>query len=393
MNVIVDPYRVFRIVDAAGFNARKPRAMEQGYLSKLAAVTALRPERLIVGNSRAEVGFDPASPAWGDTLVTYNAALPGTGPATSLEFMQIARAHGRLKEAIVGLDFLDFLVGASPAGSARSNPVPMVADPRSRPTQRPRLDLATRLMLVVSLDAFQDSIRTVATQHIDTLPDLAADGFNPMRDYAAMARRDGYGAFFRQRDQENAAAYVRGPKSIFEAEGRTSSGWRALDEMVSLCNRLDRGCTFIVYPYHAHTLQLFEMTGLAVPFRAWKAELVRRLEPLSKSGTSADLPARTRLWDFSGYNSFAREPVPALNDRRTKVRWYWEAGHFKRDLGDLMIARIRGWSDVEFGLRLDALTLPDEERRMRIDADRYATEHPADVTELRALVDTVSSKR
>ncbi len=117
---MVDPYRIFDWVDVAGFNARKPRAMEHGHLNKVAAIASIRPERIIVGNSRAQVGLDPESAQWRDSLITYNAALAGTGPGTALEFMRAAQAAGRLHEAVVGLDFLDFLVDDRGPGVAAS---------------------------------------------------------------------------------------------------------------------------------------------------------------------------------------------------------------------------------------------------------------------------------
>ena len=300
VNVVVDPYRVFRLVDAVGFNARKPRAMEQGYLSKLAGVAATRPERLIVGNSRAEVGLNPKSPAWGDSLVTYSAALPGFGPETALAFMRDARAQGRLQQVIVGLDFLDFLVGSTAEVAASRNPMPMVADPRKPSGGTPALDLRVRLGVIFSLDAFLDSAYTVAVQRADGKPDLTQLGFNPMRDYAKMVTRDGYGAFFLQRDQENARMYLRDPKSVFEPGGRTSATWQVVDTMVDLCHGLPRGCTFLIYPYHAHILELFELTGLSTAFLEWKGELVHRLG--SHGQPTTDTRGPIVLWDFSGYS-------------------------------------------------------------------------------------------
>ncbi|MHB8494811.1 MAG: hypothetical protein ACYC9Z_04345 [Casimicrobiaceae bacterium] len=382
INVVVDPYRVFDLVDAAGFNARKPRAMEHGYLSKVAAVASIRPERVIVGNSRAQVGLDPESAQWHDSLITYNAALPGTGPGTALEFMRAARAAGRLREAVIGLDFLDFLVDDRGPGVAAAAALPMVADPRPPKPDVPSLDPKALIGVTVSFDALLDSVYTVATQDTDATPDLTRLGFLPMRDYQAMATQDGYGAFFLQRDQENAAAYLHDPKALFDAGSHTSPEWRQLGEMKALCEGLERGCTFLIYPYHVHILEMFAMTGLWTPFEAWKRELVRRLDP----GSITDRGSRIVLWDFSGYDRYACERVPAMGDRSTTMHWYWESGHFKRELGDLVIARIRGGADKQFGTRLDGSTIDAALARIREDRDRYREENPSDVAALAKLV-------
>jgi hypothetical protein len=382
VNVVVDPYRIFGWVDVMGFNARKPRAMEHDYLSKVAAIASIRPERIIVGNSRAQVGLDPESAQWRDSLITYNAALPGTGPGTSLSFVRAARAAGRLREAVVGLDFLDFLVDDKRSGVAAGAALPMVADPRPTKVDAPSLNARSLIGVTVSFDALLDSVYTVATQDIDAMPDLTRLGFLPMRDYLAMARQDGYGAFFLQRDQENAATYLRDPKALFDASGRTSAQWRQLGEIKRLCDGLERGCTFLIYPYHAHILEMFAMTGLWNPFEEWKRELVRRLD----YGSTTVNGSRIVLWDFSGYHRYACERVPALGDRVTTMRWYWESGHFKRELGDRIIARVRGGGAPDFGVRLDASTIDAELARIRRDRDRYREENQGDLAALAKLV-------
>lgn len=386
VNAVVDPYRVFDLVDLAGFNARKPRAMERGYLSKLAGVSRVRPQRVIVGNSRAEVGLDPASPGWGDALVTYNAAEPGTGPDTALAFLRDAQAQGKFEQGIIGVDFVDFLVGASRSDAPSGESVPMVADPRTYASGPPRLDLATRLSLLFSLDALRDSAWTVAAQHIDSTPDLTPLGFNPMRDYAAMAKRDGYGAFFLQRDRENAASYLRAPKSIFGPGTQSSPEWRAVDAMAALCRQLERGCAFVIYPYHAHILELYRLTGLSDLFDEWKAELARRLAAGATATDASVSRGKLALWDFSGYNRYSCEKVPAVGDRSHVVRWYWEAGHFKRELGDVMIATMQGRGAADFGTQVSIEPGGvDSVRLSRIEED-HCPDGSKDTARLRGIV-------
>ena len=42
------------------------------------------------------------------------------------------------------------------------------------------------------------------------------------------------------------------------------------------------------------------------------------------------------LWDFTGFSPYTAEQVPRPGDTRTELQWYWEAGHFKKSLGDLL---------------------------------------------------------
>ena len=59
--VVVDPYRLFRMVDIAGFNAVKPRPDHYQSEIKLSGARALRPAVVLMGNSRVDVGIDPDS--------------------------------------------------------------------------------------------------------------------------------------------------------------------------------------------------------------------------------------------------------------------------------------------------------------------------------------------
>jgi hypothetical protein len=43
------------------------------------------------------------------------------------------------------------------------------------------------------------------------------------------------------------------------------------------------------------------------------------------------------IWDFATFSPYATLPVPdTANDEA--AHWYWEAGHFKKELGDVMLA-------------------------------------------------------
>ena len=61
INIIIDPYGLFRVVDVPGVNRLKSQASERGSLFKHVSLERMHPRGLILGNSRAEIGFDPES--------------------------------------------------------------------------------------------------------------------------------------------------------------------------------------------------------------------------------------------------------------------------------------------------------------------------------------------
>ena len=113
-NAYVDPYRLYRLSDASTRDSVKPRAGQRLFLSKAYGIAHLHPRTLILGNSRAAIGLDPDSRNWPETSApVFNAAIPGTGLATAVAYIQHALAHGEVRRVVVALEFLDFPTDAS----------------------------------------------------------------------------------------------------------------------------------------------------------------------------------------------------------------------------------------------------------------------------------------
>ena len=78
--VCVDPYRMFATPVRSGWTALKPRIYGQGGLAKTYQLQRTRPKTILLGNSRVEIGIDPASAAWPlDLRPIFNAAEAGRG--------------------------------------------------------------------------------------------------------------------------------------------------------------------------------------------------------------------------------------------------------------------------------------------------------------------------
>jgi hypothetical protein len=373
-NLMVDPYDLFRVISWEGFNRIKSRAGQKAVLFKRENFRRMQPNALILGNSRAEIGFDPDCPAWPAALrPVFNLALPGSGPHSALEELQWAQDIKMPRLVLMGLDFLDFRVAPSPRIGIASPPV-RSDDPLQR--------LRDRTMALVTINALVDSLGTLKAQRDPYSPALTDAGFNPARDLLGIARREGYDPMFRQRDQENAKSYVRGPKSIYRADGRPAPEFDAVGRIISAAHDRKATLILVIYPYHAHMLVLFQKAGLWAAFEAWKRDLVKLLET-SPSG------AEVELWDFSSFLTYANEKVPGPGDTKSELQWYWEAGHFKKSLGDIMLTRIfnNRESNEQWGRRLLPQNIEEHLRQMRLARDEYERLNPAEVADLAGLVD------
>jgi hypothetical protein len=106
----------------------------------------------------------------------------------------------------------------------------------------------------------------------------------------------------------------------------------------------------IIYPYHAEIRLILERLGLGGLFAEWRRLIVANAE------RSAKLGGKVEVWDFSGIGPETLESIPAKGDHQTRMAWYWEPGHFKKELGSLLIDRVLG-KPGSFGMKLDSKNL------------------------------------
>jgi len=347
--VLVDPYGIFRVVQKPGFNAVKPRPDRYQEEIKLTVVRSLQPGALVMGNSRAEIGFDPANTLLAAHKEGYNLSIPGTSILATRRQLDYLLASGqRPARVILGVEFLDFLsdpaVRRKQAASLRGNKVDA---------------LGWKLDAVFSLTALSDSLATLRLQRDPEGKTIAANGFNPLLEYRRYAREGGYHALFQQRAEEYAKTFVRLPRAVASPE---VGGSPDLDALRDMLRRLAPTAEvhLVIYPYHAQVMAMFEAAGLWDAFDQWKAILARE----AAAARHAHPGARITLWDFSGYSPYQCEPIPAKAEKKRETRWYWEAGHFKSALGDVMLSRMFGNEADGFGHVLTVGTLDENKRRI-----------------------------
>lgn len=368
--VVVDPYYLFRIVDVAGFNRIKPLPLLYRNEIKLAQAKAVRPNVLLLGNSRIEVGFDPASAQLkAQSYSAYNLALAGTSLGVAENMLgQMRSAAPPPALTIVGLEFLDFLV--SPAKS-------------EAPATKPDTELYPwkwRFDTLFSIKSVSDSALTLRLQKMPDPETMTTRGHTPLFEYNRYARNEGYHAIFRQRAQENAKSLVRRPHSLYGADGRSGS-LENLRRMLTTMAHDGTQAHLVIYPYHAELMTMFSEAGLDPIMEEWKNVLVREIETVR----SRYPDARITLWDFSGYGTVQCEAIPRPGDTRSVTRFYWEAGHFKSSVGELMLERILG-KQTHFGLALTAGNLEQNRQRITAELEQCRSIHPEVFADARSLI-------
>lgn len=367
--VVVDPYGLYGLVGPGRFNAIKPalnRYQEQ--IKQVRAVQA-HPDFVILGNSRAEIGLDPKATAFQDARGHgYNMAIAGTGLNTSVrQLAQLQAAGIKPKTMIIGVEFLDFVPSAAAATVVQE----------AAPAAAPSGSAFWQFDALFSLASVKDAVRTLRIQHDDEAATIDLDGFNPLKEYGAYVRNDGYAKIFAQRAQENARAFQRKSTTVLNP-----ADVQRLHVLLETATAMNADIKLVIYPYHAQILALFEAAGLWPQFETWKHTVVDAVAQAQRAHPNA----RIALYDFSGFGPYNCEHVPEASEARASTRWYWEGGHFKKQLGDLVLARVMTTQEpsVEqagFGFKLDAAS-------EQADVARIATERRACVTANPATFET-----
>ncbi len=367
-NYIVDPYLLYQSKRVPGFNDKKPAAANRSVLYKPYNVVSIRPQTIVAGNSRPEMGIDPNSPSWPEEYgIVYNLTFPGQSTYNQVRALFHGVATGQVEHVLLGIDFNDFL-------HKRRN-VKEVVLPKHNS------DFFKRLLIneefeenngywmskikdfskaLFSLDTLSDSIYTILSQTPNST-DRSTLGFNMARDYYEIVRYEGAWVLFEQKLTELEVSYFQPGLSLYDS-GQWSVELEAIKRVVQMA--IDKNIRLILFinPYHYTYLETIHNAGYWAEFEEFKRGLTNAVNQYGKK--------QVALWDFALYSSYTVSPVPKKGDGNPILNWFWEPAHYKAELGDLMLADMFGLSSVKYskgpvGVKLNDVNIESHLRQQR----------------------------
>src|SRR5438034_6303983 len=124
VNLVVDPFGMYRLVVLESVNAYKPAIPTRVRLIKAYEVRRLRPRGIILGTSRSHVGLRPSHDGWDPAArPVYNLAFDGATTKEMYHYLRHAHAFRPLRKAVLALVTY----------------TPPLAPPPPRPTSEPPL--------------------------------------------------------------------------------------------------------------------------------------------------------------------------------------------------------------------------------------------------------------
>lgn len=379
-NYTVDPYQLFGMPHIVGFNATKPAVDTQERLIKAYDVLRAKPNTVILGTSRVDLGLDEQHPAWpAQNLPVYNLGLVGGGPYTSFRYLQHLMAQHEPTLVVLGLDFEFFLTVPM-----AEHPTDPAFESRLAITREGNINMDQRwqrtrdfFQASLSLDALNDSATTLTTNFSSDSLALSTGNVPDASYRHIIAAMGSYGIFA-----------MRNVNSFHLYPGRQTNQVVMTDvrAILDLCKSHNIPVILFINPVHADMLEVLDLLGYWQAFEKWKRELVA----LTTEYSGANGLSRVPLWDFTAYDSYSTEIVSM--DRHL-MRFFWDPSHYTRALGDVIIRRLFGRGDEHFGALLAADNIESHLNTIREQQHLYREDHQADVRRVRKLYDSIHGIR
>ncbi len=363
-NILVDPYELFDSPTWKYLNARKPTSLLTLNERQIKSYEVRRDplNGVILGTSMVDIGLDATNPAWpGAAQPMYNLGLYGIDVRGSYLYLQYALRQRPLHLVVVGVEFDQFLGrGLAPL----------------EPLERARLgemSLASRTMEItraaLSFDTTLDSVDTIAVNLFGSQPPSLA-GNHPEDEFARSGRLVGLTTVFRVYNVMNMSTTIKNEK--------LASTVRDVSDILKLCRSHGSRVIFVINPIHADVLETYSLFGFWDDFENWKRAITRTIARAQNEWPSAEV----ELWDFSGYDKYS------TIDPRVSP-WFWNPNHYTRRLGDLMVRRLFGEPDAEFGMVLTQNSVEMRLAEIRVQQTKYRQTHPEAVEALRHMYERV----
>jgi hypothetical protein len=372
-NYAVDPYLFFGVHRQAGLNALKPAAATHERIMKAYDAPRNQARTVILGSSRTDIGLAPHHAVWpGEYRPIYNLSLVGSGLDSGLLYLRHLVAARPAKQSprtvIVGLDFEAFLF--SPGAASANRPVAvrgeteqrlLVLDNGASNPERATRRLKDLGAAVLSLDALADSLATVRANRSADGVNLTADGHFSEAGFRDTTLAEGAMALFAQKNAETVSRYAHPRQVLSEVADGPIREMKSVRDLIAFAKQQHFTVVFAIQPAHASRLDLLTKMGYWPDYERWKRALTMTVAQAEDAG------AAVVLWDFGGYEPYAREPIPAK--RGAQMQWFWDPVHYKTALGDVITARMLGKPGApDYGVLLTPANL--ESRLAQIRADQ-----------------------
>jgi hypothetical protein len=384
INYVVNPFDIYQSISISHFNRDKTQLKNRERLWKPYIERKIKPEVIILGNSRSERGLDPEHPALLKiSKKVYNLSAPGLSMYEALKLLQISAYNGKINTVILGIDLMNFT-----RSQIRDSRLDQRLAINSNFTKYIGYSIDDILESLLSIHALIASYKTVIQQNEYLKITHKPNGLAMFNEGDKIIRIRGHFNYFLEKDQLYAQVRLNHGANTFNNPFSESPALEYFRLFVDSCYKSDINLYIFIQPVHAHIQEIFRLKGIWPIYRTFEKQLVKIVANESHLHKKPPFP----LWDFSGYNSVTTEDIPQEGDLITHMRWWWGGAHYKKKLGNLILDRIFHYHDLrntipdDFGFLITEDNFEQDLNKIRTEQERYHQTHVVEVEKPRRLV-------
>jgi hypothetical protein len=326
-NWFIDPYGNYWSPLIDGLNSKKTQADSSVRNVTPYRAELIKPEVLLVGNSRVQLGLAAESTVF-KGLSVYNVALPGADLVTSLQHALYQLKHNsNLKDIVIALDYRYFLQDYS--NYPMWNDEDLLRSITLKETSDyERLQIILRSL--VSLDSLTSSFMTIFSQN-STANIITSLGSNTGGAYLDTIRNEGKSGFFSSQLKMLIGKFERQNLTYKANQVQNNINIDRLMLFMSLVDKNYPSVSVHLYisPYHYSYWHQIYLTGHWDDYLQWKSDLLTLSLKFDKINIyDFSIPSEYTLEDFN----FEKNQIP--------MQWYWEPAHYRTTLGDVLLGVI-----------------------------------------------------
>ncbi|MEM6404175.1 MAG: hypothetical protein AAF757_28785 [Cyanobacteria bacterium P01_D01_bin.116] len=365
-NFVVDPRKMFAVVNIKGFNSEKPFILNSG-LRKLKSVEIEKGnfDTVLLGTSRVQYGLSPLHPIFGSSKA-YNAGLAGTSIYEIFKAFKFANKQSNLKKVVLGLDAISFHSKKGAGGDYHQSKFSQSFN---------QLNFISSE--IFSKDKILESFETITFNLKNKRDEYISSGFIKRNDSPESIRRE---------------LFINTIKEFLVREdlypGLYDSPQR-LELLKEIFNRRkdETKLYLFISPIHAYQLEGMKSINRFSLFEQWKRDLV---QIIAEDAIANPNKQPIVLWDFSGYNSITTEKIPPAGSKK-EMKWYWESSHYKKEVGDMVLDVMFNYPEKsqntpsDFGVIINSNNIESHLERIRKQQALYKQNFPQEVEEVERL--------
>jgi hypothetical protein len=344
-NYYADPCGLYHAGKKWDWIRSRPSSFDVSFIYKARAVESAQADVLFMGSSRTAEGLDPKGPTVPPNA--YNLGLPSSSIYEDRRYLQHAIAAHVPQTVVFGLDWEGF------AYDREVNPLfsedRLLVQPDGAPTSTwdyEFADMGPTLFSYSILSMSWDTLRAPRDSNLKFESGFEANA--PLITQHMNLAKSVLAA--------NKKWVTIGKPTPFRSPNGKAPQMDEFSKIIDLCAKNHIRLIAFVQPLYA--IEIDRCTDQWSAYSDWMKELASRM--------SSNPALQGELWDFSGYNSMSTEPLPLPTDKFNNMHYYWEASHYRKIVGDMVLERIfKGTGPSTFGQLVTASTVNDDLQRLQ----------------------------